>query len=257
MRIVIGVEYNGTEFHGWQFQDNLVTVQGCLESALTDIAAEPIRVICAGRTDAGVHAMGQVVHFDTLAVRSLRAWAIGVNTRLPSSISVQWAVETDETFHARYSAIARRYRYIIHNSSIRPAVLASRVTWYHYPLDVDLMCEAAEHLVGEHDFSSFRSSACQSISPVRNIHFINIIRDHSRVIIEVQANAFLHHMVRNIVGVLMRIGAGFHKPDWVLDVLHVRDRRQAADTASSAGLYLEKVIYPDEYVFPEQAPFFL
>ncbi len=250
MRIALGVEYNGQDFFGWQAQENLVTVQGCLESAVSQIANEPVKLFCAGRTDAGVHATGQVVHFDTNAERNTRAWTLGVNTHLPSSISVSWAEAVDDEFHARFSAIARCYRYIIYNQSIRSAHLAKRATWHYPPLDSHKMKTAGQFLLGEQDFSSFRSSECQSHSPMRNVHSLDVQRNEQFVIVSIQANAFLHHMVRNIVGVLLRIGAGFHSVEWMEEVLHAKDRRNAAETASPDGLYLERVIYPEKYLLP-------
>jgi len=250
MRIALGIEYDGHHFSGWQFQENLRTVQGCLEEALSKIADEKIKVFCAGRTDAGVHATGQVVHFDTEANRDLRAWTLGANAHLPNSIAVTWVQEVNGDFHACFSALSRKYRYIIYNQSLRPAILASRVTWHHCPLDADLMEQAAQYLIGELDFSSFRSAHCESKTPMRNMHFIHVKRHGNFVVIELQANAFLHHMVRNIAGVLMRIGAGVKKPGWAKDVLEARDRRQAAETASAAGLYLCEVKYPEDYVLP-------
>ena len=250
MRIALGIEYDGHDFFGWQAQENLLTVQGSLETALSTIADEKIKLICAGRTDAGVHATGQVVHFDTNATRNLRAWTLGTNSHLPSSIAVTWAQEVDDHFHARFSAIARRYRYIIHNHSIRPALAAKRVTWYYHPLDVEKMTQAGQFLVGEHDFSSFRSAECQSKTAMRNVHHIHISREKNVVVIDIQANAFLHHMVRNITGVLLQIGSGFKPIPWIKDVLLAKDRRQAAETAPATGLYLCQVSYPAPYVFP-------
>jgi tRNA pseudouridine38-40 synthase len=251
MKFALGIEYNGTDFFGWQAQENLLTIQGTLESALTKIADENIKVFCAGRTDAGVHAAGQVIHFDTQVVRNLRAWTLGTNTHLPPSIAVRWAQEVDEEFHARFSAIARRYRYIIYNHSLRSALLASRVTWYYHSLNIEPMKVAASHLIGEHDFSSFRSAQCESNTPMRNVHEISIIRQGDFIVIEIQANAFLHHMVRNIVGVLLQIGSGWKDPGWSKDVLQSKDRRVAAETAPAQGLYLVKVLYPEKYQFPD------
>lgn len=255
MKIALGVEYNGTEFHGWQSQQTVRTIQTVLEGALSRIANEPVEVFCAGRTDAGVHAINQVVHFTTNSFRDLKAWTHGVNTLLPPSISVGWAQEVDEDFHARFSAIARRYRYIILNQSLRSALWAKKATWYRYPLDINAMQFAGNHLIGEHDFSSFRSSQCESTSPMRHLQEISITRQGNLIMIEVQANAFLHHMVRNIVGVLMMIGSGKKEPDWILEVLEVKDRRSASITAPADGLYLQKVFYPSRYVFPENLLF--
>ena len=258
-RMALGIEYNGHSFYGWQAQTDLITVQGQLEAALAKILDEPVNVICAGRTDAGVHATGQVVHFDTDAVRELRAWTFGTNTHLPPSIAVRWAQEMDPTFHARFSAISRRYRYVIYNHPIRSAIWDSRATWYQHKLDIEPMQQAALHFIGEHDFSSFRSSRCEAKTPMRNVHEIRITRDHHYVIIEIQANAFLHHMVRNIVGVLMRVGTGLENPRIAQKILEARDRRAAFVTAPAAGLYLINVEYPAPYLLPksEDLPLFL
>jgi tRNA pseudouridine38-40 synthase len=244
MRIALGVEYNGNAFNGWQAQENLPTVQGCLELALSKIANESIEVFCAGRTDAGVHATGQVVHFDTNAIRDMRAWTLGTNTNLPSSIAIRWGKEVDEHFHARYSAKSRCYRYHIYNESLRPGILSGLATWQYVPLDHEAMNKAAQHLIGEHDFTSFRSSQCESKTPMRNLLKINVLREKQMVIIEVEANAFLHHMVRNIVGVLMEVGKGVRSTSWPKEVLEAKDRRLAAPTAPAAGLYLVGVKYP-------------
>ncbi len=258
-RVALGIEYDGHEFYGWQAQAELYTVQGTVEAALSTIAAEPIKILCAGRTDAGVHATGQVVHFDTSAIRSLHAWTLGTNTHLPPTIAVRWAQEVDTEFHARFSALSRRYRYVIYNSPIRSAILAARVTWYPYALDAEGMQAAAIHLLGEQDFSAFRSSQCESNTPMRNVHEIKVWREDTYVIIEIEANAFLHHMVRNIVGVLLRIGAGRESINSVQKILASKDRRQAFETASATGLYLIHVHYPEAYLFPraEIPPLFL
>lgn len=250
-RIALGIEYDGSTLKGWQAQQNLPTVQGHLETALTYIANETIQVFCAGRTDAGVHAIGQVIHFDTQAMRELRAWVLGVNTRLPATISVRWAKEVDSDFHARFSALSRRYRYVIFNSSVRSAILANRATLHHSQLNTAAMQEGAQYLLGECDFTSFRSSQCESSTPMRNIHEITVLRQGDFVIIEIEANAFLHHMVRNIVGVLLKVGAGEQSPLWVKTVLDARDRRLAAETAPAAGLYLVKARYPAHFDLPD------
>jgi tRNA pseudouridine38-40 synthase len=251
MRIALGVHYLGNNFYGWQSQQNLPTIQGHIEAALAKIANEPIQVFCAGRTDAGVHATGQVIHFETTAIRNLRAWTMGTNTHLPPSISIHWAHEVDDTFHARFSALSRRYRYIIYNHSIRSAITAFRSTWHFTPLNMELMQQGANHLLGELDFSSFRSAQCESTTPMRNIQEISVFRCENFIVIEIQANAFLHHMVRNIVGVLLEVGAGQRQPDWVREILEAKDRRQAAETAPASGLYLIKVQYPSSYSLPE------
>ncbi len=251
MRIALGIEYDGRDFFGWQKQIGLRTVQSCLEDALSRIADEPINLFCAGRTDSGVHATGQVTHFDTQAIRSEEAWVMGANTHLPSSIAVCWAQTISDEFHARFSATSRRYRYIIFNSRVRPAILSSRVTWQYRPLNVELMQVAANHLLGEHDFSSFRSTRCEAKTPIRKISLLKVTRQDDFIFIDIQANAFLHHMVRNIAGVLMKVGSGHQQPGWVATVLATQDRRAASDTASAAGLYLVQVGYPEPYLFPK------
>jgi tRNA pseudouridine38-40 synthase len=254
MRIALGIEYQGYDFYGWQAQANLPTIQGHLEAALTKVAAQPITLFCAGRTDAGVHAIGQVVHFDTDAIRTARSWILGASTHLPSSIAVRWAQEVDANFHARYSALSRCYQYIIYNHPVRPAILAKHVTWYHAPLDAERMHQAGQHLLGENDFSSFRSAQCESNSPMRKIQKLKVSRKGSFICIEIQANAFLHHMVRNIVGTLVPIGAGLHPPEWMAIVLQTKDRKKAHETAPATGLYLSRVEYPTQYCFPEDEP---
>jgi tRNA pseudouridine38-40 synthase len=253
MRIALGIEYNGAELYGWQAQAHLPTVQGFLEAALSQVANERCQVFCAGRTDAGVHAIGQVVHFDTQANRSLQAWIMGTNTYLPPTISVRWAQIVSEDFHARYSALSRCYRYIIYNVKSRSALFHHRATWRYEELNLATMQEASRYLIGELDFTSFRSAQCESKTPMRNVHRLNISRYHDFVIIDIEANAFLHHMVRNIAGVLMRVGAGYQEPEWVLEVLQAKDRRKAAETASAAGLYLHAVKYPAVFDLPSTA----
>jgi tRNA pseudouridine38-40 synthase len=250
MKIALGVEYNGQGFHGWQAQKNLITVQGCLEEALSKIADEKITTICAGRTDAGVHATGQVVHFETNVERDMRAWLRGTNTHLPHTIAVRWAQIVDDEFHARYKARSRSYRYIIHNNASRPALLTGRVTWNYEVLNIATMQAASQYLIGELDFSSFRSAECESSTPMRNLREITINRLDDYIVIDIHANSFLHHMVRNIAGTLMHIGAGFEEPEWMQKVLLARDRRQAGETASAHGLYLTHVDYPEIYKIP-------
>lgn len=257
MRIALGIEYNGHGFYGWQAQRELPTIQGALETALAKVANEAITLFCAGRTDASVHATGQVVHFDTRAKRHIDAWIWGTNTHLPPGIAVRWARAVDYHFHARFKATARRYRYVIFNHPVRPALLSTRATWHYYPLDIQRMHTAASCLIGEQDFSSFRSSQCNSASPMRNITAFTIERQGDYVIFEIEANAFLHHMVRNIAGSLMKIGAGFKEPGWLQEVLLAKNRRVAAETAPADGLYLIKVTYPEPYTFPAPPPLFL
>lgn len=254
MRIALGLEYLGSNFYGWQKQIGLPTVQETLELALTKIAAHPVVVFAAGRTDAGVHASGQVVHFDTISQRRQLAWNFGINTFLPDSIRVLWSKAVDETFHARFSAQSRSYRYIIHNSRTRSAILSQQMTWHPAPLDESAMKVAGQYLLGEHDFSSFRGSDCQAHSPVKNLMNCNIQRNQDTIIIEVKANGFLHHMVRNIVGVLTQVGEGKRPPEWVEEVLQAKDRRAAAKMLAPNGLYLTEIGYPQEYGLPIGLP---
>lgn len=250
MRIALGVEYDGHDFFGWQAQPGLKTVQGTLEEALSKVANEPVHITCAGRTDTGVHATGQVIHFDTKAKRHVDAWMFGTNANLPPSIAIRWSRHVDYSFHARFKAISRRYRYVIYNHPIRPAILNTRTSWHYYPLNVDRMRTAASYLIGEQDFSSFRSSKCNSNSPMRNITDFTIERRGDFVIFEIEANAFLHHMVRNIAGSLMKIGTGFREVEWMQEVLAAKSRQAAAETAPPGGLYLIRVTYPEPYIFP-------
>ncbi|PYC25721.1 tRNA pseudouridine(38-40) synthase TruA [Aquipseudomonas alcaligenes] len=259
-RIALGIEYKGARYRGWQRQEaGVPSIQEVLERALSQVAAEPVSVICAGRTDAGVHASGQVVHFDTRVERPLKAWVMGGNANLPADVSVTWAKVMPADFHARFKAFARRYRYVIYNDPIRPAHLAEEVTWNHRPLDVARMREAAAHLVGTHDFTSFRAVQCQAKSPVKTVHHLEVIEHGRFIVIDVRANAFLHHMVRNFAGVLMTIGAGEREPGWVGEVLAARDRRSGGVTAHPYGLYLVQVEYPQEFELPQRylGPHFL
>jgi tRNA pseudouridine38-40 synthase len=253
MRIALGIEYDGTDFHGWQRLAHGPTVQGAVEAALSDIAAEPIQVICAGRTDAGVHARNQVIHFDTQAQRSLRGWTLGTNSRLPASIAVRWAREVREDFHARFSARARRYRYTILNRSARPGLDARFVCWERAHLDAAKMHAAAQFLLGEQDFSAFRTVACQARSPMRCVQAIAVARAGDQVVLDIQANAFLHHMVRNIAGSLRVVGRGEHPPEWIAQVLAGRDRALAGPTSAAQGLVFLGPLYPAEFGLPAEA----
>lgn len=250
-RIALGVEYNGSNYRGWQAQqEGVVTVQETLETALAKVADRPVRTHCAGRTDARVHATGQVVHFDTDAERPMRAWVYGVNSNLPDDIAVRWAVPVDDAFHARFSARWRCYRYVIHNDPVRPALFNRELTWNYRPLDIEAMTRASRALLGTHDFSSFRGAYCQAKSPVKTIEYLNLRRQGSLVVLEIKADAFLMHMVRNIAGVLMAIGAGARPESWCAEVLAHRDRTRGGPTAPPFGLYLVAIGYPDEFALP-------
>lgn len=246
--MALGVEYDGGRFYGFQLQRQQPTVQQVLEDALAKVADHPVTIHCAGRTDTGVHAICQVVHFDSAAPRSERAWVLGANTQLGPGVSVLWARRVDGDFHARFSARGRHYRYRILNRWTRPGLLAGRVAWERRQLDAERMHRAAQQLIGEHDFSSFRALGCQASHARRRISAISVRRDGHEVIIEVSANAFLYHMVRNIAGTLIEVGAGKREPDWVREVLESRQRVQAGFTAPAEGLYFIGVDYPD---YPE------
>lgn len=247
MRIALGLEYDGSHYHGWQSQAGLHTIQQAVELALSKVADSPISVICAGRTDTSVHATGQVIHFDSDKIRPIRAWIHGANNYLPKDIVVKGGREVDEHFHARYSALSRSYRYLIYNGSVRPALFRSNFTWQYRQLNHESMHKAASYLLGEQDFTSFRSIECQSNSPFRNIHSLDVSRIGDMVIIDITANAFLHHMVRNIAGVLMTIGSNKRPVHWIKDVLEAKDRQMGAETASPYGLYLVHVDYPKDF----------
>lgn len=255
MRIALGVEYDGSGYCGWQLQKHGErTVQEAVERALSSVANQPVRVICAGRTDTGVHATGQVIHFDTGAERSERSWVFGTNANLPKDVSILWARPVDDSFHARFSALRRRYRYVIYTRPVRPTYLAYRVTWSYRDLDETRMQEAAQHLLGEHDFSSYRALACQAKSPVRTLYRLDVSREGDFIFLDLEANGFLHHMVRNIAGVLMAIGSGEQDTGWTRDVLELRDRTLGGVTAQPHGLYFSGVEYPDEFGLPSLSP---
>lgn len=251
MRIAIGVEYDGSPFCGWQSQADGQTVQDTLQRALSQIAGEPIAIIAAGRTDTGVHALEQVVHFDTQVERPLSAWVRGVNALLPDSIVVRWAHAVPDEFHARFSAHGRSYRYLLINRAVRPAIQAGKVGWFHAPLDVAAMQEAAQYLLGEHDFSAFRAAQCQAKSPVKHLHQLDIRRQGEMLIFDVSADAFLHHMVRNIVGCLVYVGKGKYSAEWLAEVLDSRERRLAAPTFAPDGLYLRRIQYEAKWGLPQ------
>lgn len=255
-RIALAVEYNGSAFHGWQLQKDPImpTVQGELERALSKIANHPVRVHCAGRTDTGVHAMSQIVHFDTAADRPLKAWLMGTNAELPAEVCVRWVKPVVVDFHARFSALKRRYRYIIYNHPVRSAVLAGKVSWQCLPLCAESMHREAQHLVGSHDFTSYRAAACQSRSPVRDVDYLAVQRQGDLVVLDIEANAFLMHMIRNIAGVLMAVGSGKQQSGWAREVLEARDRTLGGVTAPPHGLYFMGALYPPEYQLPAYAP---
>lgn len=253
MRIALGLEYDGSRFLGWQTQPGGGAVQDALEEALAMIAGGgPVSVVAAGRTDRGVHALEQVAHFDVAALRPTSAWVRGVNALLPPSIAVLWATPVDAEFHARYSARARSYRYVLINRPVRPALAAGRVGWFHAPLDIGAMRAAAKHLVGEHDFSAFRSSECQAKTPVRTVTALRIESRGERIDFVVRANAFLHHMVRNLVGALLYVGKGRFPPHWVRELLVSRDRSRGAPTFGAEGLYLETIDYEAHWGLPQR-----
>lgn len=254
MRTALVIEYDGSQYHGWQAQSGLHTVQQAVENALSKVADCTISVVCAGRTDTGVHATNQVIHFDCEKERTIKSWIHGANSYLPKDICVKLGKEVPEAFHARYSATARRYRYVIYNGVIRPSLLRSNVTWQYRQLDYRLMNQAAQSLIGEKDFTSFRSVECQSNTPMRCVHKLEVSRKGDLIIIDITANAFLHHMVRNIAGVLIAIGSSKKTVSWIDEVLHAKDRRLGAETAPSYGLYLVQVEYPKEFALLQNSP---
>ena len=252
MRYALGVEYDGSRYCGWQRQSHSPSVQQHVEEALSKIANESIKVVCAGRTDTGVHATNQVIHFDTEQIRKDRAWTLGVNTHLPDTISIKWVKQVNEEFHARFSATARRYRYIIYNNPLRSALLSTGISFNYNELNADLMHQAAQHLVGHHDFTSFRTVHCQSHSPERTLYHCDVKREGRFIIIDVRGNAFLHHMIRNISGSLMRVGEGIESTDWIKEVLEAKNRCLAGMTAPAEGLYFVGVEYPEKFILPKE-----
>jgi tRNA pseudouridine38-40 synthase len=252
MRVALGIEYDGSSFLGWQRQTHGPSVQAALEQALSSVADAPVEAVCAGRTDTGVHARCQVVHFDTDAQRTARGWALGVTSRLPDSVCVRWAQPVDAAFHARFAARARRYRYRILNRGVRPAIQRDYLTWERLPLDAERMHAAAQSLLGEHDFNAFRSVQCQAAHARRDLQQISVRREEEIVILDVRANAFLHHMVRNIVGSLLLIGRGEQPVQWLAELLAGRDRTQAGPTAPAQGLCFLGPMYPAEWKLPDE-----
>lgn len=250
MRIALGIEYDGTAYNGWQRQQTGAGIQPHLENALSQVAGEAIDVTCAGRTDTGVHAAGQVVHFDTSSERSSRSWLLGANSSLPSDINVTWAKAVSEDFHARFSAVSRTYRYLILNRLQRSALYRNRAWWVHQPLEASRMDRAARLLRGKHDFSAFRAAGCQAATPIREISDISVHRQNDWIALQVTANAFLQRMVRNIAGTLVAVGSGAETEQWVADVLQSRDRKQGGAAAPPQGLTLVSVAYPVEFGLP-------
>jgi tRNA pseudouridine38-40 synthase len=251
MRITLGIEYCGTNFRGWQSQAGGGTVQDVLEAALAQIAGEKIGVLCAGRTDAGVHATHQVAHFDTTVERPISAWVRGVNSQLPEGVAVRWAQPVGDEFHARFSARGRRYRYLLLNRPQRPGLWQGRLGWFHLPLDLAAMREASLRLLGEHDFSAFRAAECQAKSPIKTLTRAEVRQSGNLLIFDFEASAFLHHMVRNLVGTLVYIGKGAQSPAWIDELLQMRDRTRAAPTFSPDGLYFRGPIYEAHWGLPE------
>jgi tRNA pseudouridine38-40 synthase len=250
MRIALGLEYDGSAFCGWQTQPGGCGVQDHLQRSLSLLADEPIEVTAAGRTDTGVHAWAQVVHFDTQAVRDPKSWVRGTNSNLHERVRVVWAKEVPDEFHARYSALSRTYRYLLLDSGVEPAIQRHLVGWYHRPLDLEALRRAAKSLVGEHDFSSFRDAQCQAKSPVRDLREVHVERGDPLIVLTFRANAFLHHMIRNIVGSLVYVGAGKHPPEWIAELMAKRDRREAAPTFAAAGLYFAGAEYDPAFGLP-------
>lgn len=251
MRIALGVEYDGSGYNGWQSQPDVPNVQDTLQAALGNVAGESIAILAAGRTDTGVHALEQVVHFDTTVDRPLTAWVRGTNAFLPKDIAVLWAHPVPDEFHARFSAQARSYQYVLINRPSRSAVHQGKVGWFHLPLDVAAMRSAAQHLLGEHDFSAFRSSQCQAKTPLKNLAQLDIQQQGDTIIFNLTANAFLHHMVRNILGCLLYVGKGKYPSDWLREVLAGRERKFAAPTFAPDGLYLRHITYDAKWGLPQ------
>jgi len=252
----MGVCYNGNAYQGWQSQSSGQTVQDQLEKALSQFSAQRVSTLCAGRTDAGVHGLMQVIHFDTELDRPIASWVRGTNRYLPSDIAIQWAQCVPPDFHCRASALARRYAYVLLESPIRPSLESGRVGWVYRPLNLQAMQAAADHLIGEHDFSSFRASSCQALTPVKRLTQIEIHHQGPYWRFEFEGNAFLHHMIRNIMGCLVMVGQGLEHPDWMQEVLHARSRKAAAPTFSPDGLYFKGPIYDAHWGLPNTTPAF-
>lgn len=255
MKVALGVEYEGTRFAGWQVQPSQRTVQGSLEKALSFVANHPVKTVAAGRTDSGVHALQQVAHFETSVIRDERSWILGLNSNLPSDMNVTWAKPVDDNFSARFSALNRSYRYLILNRVSRPSIHADKVWWIFAPLNVDLMQAAADLLVGHHDFSAFRAKECQAHSPIKTVEHITVTKQGDFIAIDVKAQSFLHHMVRNLVGVLVPIGEGRKPVEWAQQVLEGQSRAHGGITSPPDGLYFIKVEYPEQYKLPTVSAF--
>lgn len=245
-----GIEYSGSEYSGWQRQKHSESVQAQVENALGFVANHAVKLVCAGRTDTGVHAVEQVVHFETDAVRDNRAWLLGANCNLAKDIRLKWVIQVDKNFHARFSAIARSYRYIILNSKVPSALFYDKVSWERHPLDHEKMHQAAQMLIGEHDFSAFRAAGCQSNSANRRVHEITVDRQGEIILIDIKANAFLYHMVRNIAGSLIEVGKQQQPEQWFAEVFKGKDRTRAANTAPAGGLYFVRAYYPEQFKLP-------
>jgi len=255
VRIALGVEYDGTDFAGWQIQPNQRTVQDCLQKAISTVSNQPTTIIAAGRTDSGVHALNQVVHFDTDAIRNERNWILGLNANLPRDINVVWAREVDDNFSARFSATRRHYRYLLMNRVSRTAIHDNRMWWVFKPLDVEKMQQAADQLIGHHDFSAFRAKECQANSPIKTLERLKISKQGDCIAIDVTAQSFLHHMVRNLVGVLVPIGQGDKPVSWAQYVLETKDRSKGGITSPPQGLFFIDVEYPEQYSLPAVSGF--
>ena len=249
-KYALGIEYSGTGFSGWQRQKHSKTIQEQVENALGYVANHPVKLVCAGRTDTGVHAVEQVVHFETNAIRDDRAWVLGANCRLDKGIRLKWVVPVGDDFHARFSATARSYRYIILNTKVTSALFFDKVSWEQHPLDHDKMSQASQILIGEHDFSAFRAAGCQSNTACRNVHNISVNRLGDVIFIDIKANAFLYHMVRNIAGSLIQVGKQQKSDQWFTQVFEGKDRSKAAKTAPAEGLYFVRVHYPEQFKLP-------
>lgn len=254
-RYAIGLEYDGNDYYGWQKQEQVASIQSAVEAAIGQIANHPVNVVCAGRTDRGVHALQQIIHFDTTAERTDYAWLMGINRFLPSTISAHWIQPVAADFHARFSARARRYAYVLYCGPVRPGLIRQQTTWLHRKIDLPAMQQAATYLLGEHDFASFQGTHCQAKTSIRTVLNIELINNSPLLIVDIKANAFLQHMVRNIVGSLLEVGLGRQPPEWIIEVLAARDRQAAAITAPATGLYFLAVDYPEHFGIPKQMPF--